>query len=57
MDNTVRPETTESLVEKSEDRPTVRQGKTAWETPTMEEISDQVMAQPYWGQVEATDSP
>ena len=47
MDNTVRPETTESLAEKSEDRPTVRQSKTAWETPTMEEISDQVMAQPY----------
>lgn len=47
MDKTVRPETTETLAEQGEDRPTVRQGKTAWETPTMEEISDQVMAQPY----------
>ena len=47
MDKSVRPEAAETLDEQRKDRPTVRQGKTAWETPTMEEISDQVMAQPY----------
>jgi len=39
--------TTEPVKERTEDRSAGSYQKLAWETPQMEDVSEQVMAQPY----------
>mgnify|MGYP006298226233 CR=1 FL=1 len=46
MSESVSLETTETLAERGEER-SAAQDKMAWETPKMEDVSEQVMAQPY----------
>ena len=47
MVESVSSNPTEKYAERSEDLSGARQDKKAWETPLMEDVSEQVMAQPY----------
>ena len=47
MSETVQQTTTEPRREEPTDRAAGSQQKMTWETPTMEDVSEQVMAQPY----------
>lgn len=46
-EGTPRDATSEHLAEHEAEPRTVSGDKTAWETPMMEDVSEQVMAQPY----------
>ena len=48
MNEIVSPKSSETLAEPGEKQPlSRRQDKMTWETPLMEDVSEQVMAQPY----------